>query len=69
VLLDVRFLIECVTSPVWAWTARAVTGRASWPLCSCTMTVEVPDATDEFGEFVVLSLEKPSVGVDILEDC
>ena len=25
-LLDLRYLIECVTSPVWAWTARSVDG-------------------------------------------
>jgi hypothetical protein len=26
VSLDLRYLIECVTSPVWAWTARSVDG-------------------------------------------
>jgi len=152
VSLDLRFLIECVTSPAWAWTGRAVdallrrlgltelparrhgnkrqfeaatglrcsvvddlthdpvriefpfdvppmsgvpqpevveacfamlcaamqgalgqplpdpnaiiesglaaTGRASWPLRSCTMAVEAKGATEESGELVVLSLEK-----------
>jgi hypothetical protein len=155
VLLDVRFLVECVSSPAWAWTARAVddllgrfgltevlarrqgnkrqfkaangllcsvvaddvtrepvriefpfevppmsgvpqpelveayfamlcaavegalgnaipnpkaiiesglpaTGQASWPLPFCTMAVEVPGATGEFGG-VLLSLSKQAV--------
>ena len=36
----------------------AATGRASWRLPSCTMAVKAQAATEEFGEFVVLSLEK-----------
>jgi len=36
----------------------AATGRASWRLPSCTMAVEAQAVTEEFGEFVVLSLEK-----------
>lgn len=156
VLLDIRFLIEHVTSPVWAWTARVVdgllrsldlaelparpnrnerqfeaasgllctviaddvtrnpvriefpfeilpmtgasraevleahfamlcaavegalglpstdpnaiissglaaTGRASWRLHACTMAVEAQRATEEFGDRVVLSLEKQDI--------